>query len=65
MVFTGDLNVAHLDLDIYNPDAKHISKIPGLTPQERQSFGVLLSCGFVDSFRYLYPGTQRTLNVIF
>ena len=56
MVFTGDLNVAHLDLDIYNPDAKHISKIPGLTPQERQSFGVLLSCGFVDSFRYLNPG---------
>lgn len=56
VVFCGDLNVAHLDADIYNWDAKHISKQSGCTPEERASFGVLLESGFVDAFRHLYPG---------
>jgi exonuclease III len=56
VVYCGDLNVAHLDADIYNYDAKHIVKQSGCTPQERAAFGEMLSCGFVDAFRHLYPG---------
>lgn len=56
VIFLGDLNVGHLDLDIHNPDAKHIDKQAGLTPAERDSFTMLLSDGaFVDGFRYFYP----------
>lgn len=56
VILTGDLNVGHLDLDIHNPDAKHIVKQAGLTPQERQSFTDLLAGPFRDAFRYYYPG---------
>lgn len=57
VILTGDLNVGHLDLDIHNPTAKHISKQAGLTPQERKSFGQgLLGDGkFTDAFRFLFP----------
>jgi len=55
VILTGDLNVAHLDLDIYNPTAKHINKQAGLTPQERQSFGGGLATEFQDALRYFYP----------
>ena len=48
LVLIGDLNVAHLDADIYNCKAKHIVKQAGLTPQERQAFGVMLKeCNLV------------------
>jgi exodeoxyribonuclease III len=56
VVLTGDLNVAHLDLDIYNPTSKHITKQSGLTPQERQSFGSTLATEFQDALRFFYPG---------
>ena len=56
VVLAGDLNVAHLDLDIYNYEAKHIVKQAGLTPQERKSFQSFLDKGFVDALRYFYPG---------
>ena len=54
----GDLNVAHLDLDIHNPSAKHLVKQAGVTPQERASFSTLLASGFQDAFRYFYPGQK-------
>jgi exonuclease III len=38
VVVGGDLNVGHLDLDIYNVSAAHIKKTSGLTPQERASW---------------------------
>ena len=63
VIFSGDLNVAHLDLDIHNPSAKHIVKQAGLTPQERQSFGKLLECGFKDALRYFYPGKYCMYNL--
>jgi exodeoxyribonuclease III len=53
VILTGDLNVAHNEIDIY--DTKGKEKVPGYTPEERQSFGKLLSSGFVDTFRHLYP----------
>lgn len=56
VIFTGDLNVGHLDLDIHNPDAKHIVKQSGLTPVERASHTTLLEeTGFKDVLRYFYP----------
>lgn len=51
----GDLNVAHLDIDIYNVAAKHVTKSAGTTPQERASFGRLLESGWVDAFRVAHP----------
>lgn len=57
VILTGDLNVAHLDIDIHNPDAKHIKKSAGTTPEERNNFQKLyLEEGkFTDSFRHFHP----------
>lgn len=53
IIYTGDLNVAHEEIDIKNPkDNIHNA---GFTPEERERFSRLLSHGFVDTFRYLYP----------
>ncbi|MPM79864.1 Exodeoxyribonuclease [bioreactor metagenome] len=53
MVLCGDLNVAHREIDLKNP--KTNQKNAGFTPQEREKMTRLLSAGFVDSFRQLYP----------
>jgi exodeoxyribonuclease-3 len=53
VVLTGDLNVAHEEIDIKNP--KENVHNAGFTPEERAKFSRLLSAGFVDSFRSLYP----------
>jgi len=56
VVLLGDLNVAHLDADIWNVTAKHIPKSAGCTPREREAFGTLLAEGpYVDCFRHLWP----------
>ncbi len=49
VIFCGDLNVAHEEIDLANP--KSNMKNAGFTPEERQSFTQLLASGFVDSFR--------------
>lgn len=51
----GDLNVAHLDADIWNVEAPHVPRSAGTTPQERGSFSLLLDAGFVDGFRHFHP----------
>lgn len=53
VVFCGDLNVAHQEIDLKNPKTNR--KNPGFSDQERAMFGQLLDNGFVDTFRYLYP----------
>lgn len=53
VVFCGDLNVAHLDIDIYDPASKQKSN--GFTPEERERFSDIINAGFVDSFRQLHP----------
>lgn len=55
VIFTGDLNVAHTNLDVYNPHAPHLKKQPGCTARERASHDLLLAGGLVDCFRHLYP----------
>lgn len=53
VVFCGDLNVAHREIDIARP--KENRRNPGFTDEERESFGKLLDSGFADTFRHLHP----------
>lgn len=53
VVFCGDLNVAHEEIDLKNPKP-NVGK-PGFSNEERAKFSELLDAGFTDSFRYLYP----------
>ena len=53
VVYCGDLNVAHQEIDLKNPKSNR--RNPGFSDEERSKMTELLSCGFVDSFRYLYP----------
>jgi exodeoxyribonuclease-3 len=54
VIFCGDLNVAHTELDLANPKAN--VKNHGFTPEERAGFGALVAAGFVDSFREFEKG---------
>ena len=53
VVYCGDLNVAHQEIDLKNPKSNR--KNAGFTDEEREKMTTLLSSGFVDSFRHLYP----------
>lgn len=53
VVYCGDLNVAHQEIDLKNPAANRGNA--GFSDQEREAFNMLLNSGFTDSFRYLYP----------
>ena len=53
VVYCGDLNVAHEEIDLKNPKTNHFSA--GFTDQEREKMAELLSEGFIDTYRYLYP----------
>ncbi|MEM1493933.1 exodeoxyribonuclease III [Bacillus velezensis] len=56
VILCGDLNVAHREIDLKNPKANR--KNAGFSEQEREAFSALLSAGFTDSFRYLYPDQE-------
>lgn len=56
VLWVGDLNVAHTNLEVWNDGAKHLPKQAGVTPEERASFQAQLDAGFVDAFRRLHPG---------
>jgi exodeoxyribonuclease-3 len=53
VIFCGDLNVAHNEIDLKNPKTNRLNA--GFSDEERQKMTELLESGFVDSFRYLYP----------
>lgn len=53
VVITGDLNVAHTEIDLKNP--KTNQKNAGFTIEERNKFTELLDAGFIDTFRFLNP----------
>lgn len=53
VIFCGDLNVAHEEIDIARPDANHFSA--GFSDEERTGFTRLLQSGFADTFRTLHP----------
>jgi len=53
VIYTGDLNVAHQEMDLKNPSTNHQNA--GFTDDERQKMSELLEAGFIDSFRNHYP----------
>ena len=53
VIFCGDLNVAHKEIDLKNPASNRGNA--GFSDEERESFGRLLDAGFTDSFRRLHP----------
>jgi exodeoxyribonuclease-3 len=53
VIYCGDLNVAHREIDLKNPKSNRGNA--GFSDQEREKMTQLLSSGFVDSFRLLYP----------
>lgn len=58
VILCGDLNVAHTEIDLKNPQSNR--KSAGFTNEERGKFTQLLDAGFVDTFRHFYPDvTER------
>ncbi|MBO4607124.1 MAG: exodeoxyribonuclease III [Prevotella sp.] len=53
VIVCGDMNVAHEEIDLKNPKTNR--RNAGFTDEEREKFSVLLSSGFTDTFRSLYP----------
>jgi len=57
VVWTGDLNVAHNEIDLATPE-KRKNKVPGFCDEERTGFSNVLAAGFIDSWRARNPGHQ-------
>ena len=53
VIYCGDLNVAHNEIDLKNPKTNRRSA--GFSDEERAKFSQLLDSGFTDTYRYLYP----------
>ena len=53
VIYCGDLNVAHKEIDLKNPKSNHMNA--GFTDEERACFTKVTESGFIDSFRYFYP----------
>ncbi|MCR5374677.1 MAG: exodeoxyribonuclease III [Lachnospiraceae bacterium] len=53
VIYCGDLNVAHEEIDLKNPKTNH--RNAGFTDEEREKFTTVLSHGYIDTFRYFYP----------
>lgn len=56
VVWCGDLNVAHQEIDLKNPKTNR--KNAGFTDEERACFTKVLESGFIDTFRYFYPDQE-------
>lgn len=56
VIYTGDLNVAHNEIDLKNPKTNRGNA--GFSDEEREKFSLLLDSGFTDSFRCLYPDLE-------
>jgi len=58
VIFCGDLNVAHRPIDIKNDKANY-NKTAGYMQQEIDGMDNYINAGFVDSYRHLYPDTEK------
>ena len=56
VIFCGDLNVAHKEIDLKNPKTNR--KNAGFTDEERAKFTTLTESGFTDTFRHFYPDLE-------
>lgn len=57
VIYCGDLNVAHKEIDLKNPKTNR--RNAGFTDEERNKMTCLLEAGFTDTFRYLYPEKEN------
>lgn len=60
VIFCGDLNVAHREIDLKNPKTNR--KNAGFTEEEREKFTRLLNHGYIDTFRYFYPAAEQVYS---
>ena len=60
VIFCGDLNVAHEEIDIKNPKTNR--KNAGFTDEERAKMTTILSAGYIDTFRHFYPDTKEVYS---
>lgn len=56
VIWCGDLNVAHKEIDLKNPKTNHMNA--GFTDEERAKMTAAIEAGFTDSFRYFYPDRE-------
>lgn len=56
VIFCGDLNVAHREIDLKNPKTNR--RNAGFTDEERAKFTTLTEAGFIDTFRHFYPDLE-------
>ena len=57
VIFCGDLNVAHQEIDLKNPKTNRMNA--GFTDEERGKFSTMLSHGYIDTFRHFYPNMEQ------
>lgn len=57
VIYCGDLNVAHKEIDLKNPKTNHMNA--GFTDEERAKMSAVLDAGFIDTFRYFYPDKEQ------
>ena len=57
VITCGDFNAAHQNIDIARPEYNHHSA--GFTDEEREGISKILAAGFIDSFRFLHPNSER------
>ena len=57
VIICGDMNVAHEEIDLKNPDTNHFNA--GFSDEERSKMSALLDAGFVDSWRIQHPGEAK------
>ena len=60
VIWCGDLNVAHKEIDLKNPKTNHNN--PGFTDEEREKMSVVLDSGYIDTFRYFYPDLENVYS---
>ena len=60
VIFCGDLNVAHREIDLKNPKTNR--RNAGFTDEERAKFSALLDAGFIDTFRWFYPDLEQAYS---
>ena len=60
VIYCGDLNVAHEEIDLKNPKTNRHNA--GFTDEEREKMTQLLSAGFTDTFRYKYPDKENAYS---
>lgn len=60
VIVVGDYNVAHQEVDVYDP--VRLSKVSGFLPEEREWFSQFLDAGFIDTFRHFHPDAKERFS---